>query len=85
MEKKRQRGRRKTPVIVWGDDDGYSVRPIMEILKARGYEVKYAASGSEVIDAVYTCNGNVDLVLLDVMMNPGKKLTVRDTFYGERL
>jgi len=56
----------------------------MEILDHRGYEVEHSPTGSDVLDAVESRNGHVDLVLLDVMMNAGRRLARRDTFDGTR-
>ena len=56
------------PRILVVDDVATNVRVLQSILEYHGYEVVTASDGKDAIYKVYT--GNVDLVLLDVMM-PG--------------
>jgi two-component system, cell cycle response regulator len=56
----------RRPVIVIADDDRITRELLASILRANAYDVDIVADGQEAVERI--AKGNVDLVLLDVMM-----------------
>ncbi len=56
----------RRPLIVVADDDRITRDLLSSILRANGYDVETVADGQEAVERV--AKGNIDLVLLDVMM-----------------
>lgn len=66
----------KVPRVLVVDDDPDVVAICSLVLESEGYEVAAALNGSEAVDKVTKSEGDIDVVLLDVMMPVIDGLTV---------
>lgn len=67
-------------VILFADDDTWFVRAFIEELQESGYKVLQASTGTETLDML--SREQVDLLVLDIMMPTGERLT--DVAGGKR-
>jgi two-component system alkaline phosphatase synthesis response regulator PhoP len=66
----------KVPRVLVVDDDPDVVAICSLVLESEGYEVAAALNGSDAVDKVKKSEGDIDVVLLDVMMPVIDGLTV---------
>jgi CheY-like chemotaxis protein len=71
-------------MILFIDDDIRYIKSYIEELRYCGYEVVHQNSVDKAIDFVLDRMEDIDLLLLDIMMPPGKLFENQDTFYGLR-
>lgn len=63
---------KKSSTILFGDDEQHTLLPLKTALHSRGYTIFEATSISEVLRTLKSAK--VDVLVLDIMMNPGKGL-----------
>lgn len=81
MKTKRTRPGTK-PTILVAEDDRYAAARLAALLEDEGFTVLQAHSGSQVLRAVENAPDRIDLILLDIMMPGGAKLSLSDTHAG---
>jgi CheY-like chemotaxis protein len=62
----------KGKTIVFADDEPHFIEALIAVVEAEGANVVICRNASDAVDTVL--NRNVDCLVIDVMMNPGKKM-----------
>ena len=57
--------------ILWVDDEPYALANYKALLSARGFDVRTARTLHEGFTVLASCPQAPDLIILDIMMNPG--------------
>jgi predicted nucleotide-binding protein len=72
MRKAGNRSPRRKRLILWAEDDAYLFKHASEMLTDEGFEVIEAATGAEILKQVERHHAQIAVIVLDVMMKPGK-------------
>jgi predicted nucleotide-binding protein len=67
--KRKPRGKK---LILWAEDDEYLFKQASEMLTDEGFEVIEAATGAETLKQVELHHAQIAVIVLDVMMKPGR-------------
>jgi predicted nucleotide-binding protein len=73
---------RGNPRVLWIEDDILSVYPVMEAVRDHGIDVVTASDAAEAMETLQNDKGGFDVILLDVIMEPGQEFTPKETRGG---
>ncbi len=72
MKKAEARQTDRVPKIVIADDEPWFVQPLRDAFEVEGYQVENARTGSAALSMVQSKDTRPDVLILDIMMNPGE-------------
>jgi CheY-like chemotaxis protein len=64
--------RQRAHKILIADDEPWFVQPLKDALEFEGYEVENVRTGSETLAKIRSENERPDVLILDIMMDPGE-------------
>jgi predicted nucleotide-binding protein len=71
----------RTLTVLFVDDDEFLIRPYMDAFESDGFRTIYAPSATKALRCLE--RSSPDIVVVDVMMSPGRDLGYRDTAGGQ--
>ena len=69
---------RKTPTILWVDDDIKRLRVFVDEMQDEGYEIVQAETPEEMEAALSRERQNIDLIIMDLMLPIGDRISPDD-------